>query len=182
MSEAKEAPAKKGGKLPIIIALVAMLGAGGFFGMKMKGGEKKEPEVKLGKIETLAEFLVNLRGNDTYLKAEVALHFADTFQKKTLDDNLPAVRDAVLVQLTSRSLSEISSPKGKERLRRSIAFAVNGVFAKLDNKGEDKKKDEKADSMKPAAAAANPPEPENPDWDSDKGPVLKVYFPSFVTQ
>ena len=38
-----DAPKKKGGKLPIIIALVAVLGGGGFFMTKGKKDAKKEP-------------------------------------------------------------------------------------------------------------------------------------------
>src|SRR5690242_6894558 len=52
MSDAKEvkdsaeAPAKKKGKLPVIIAVVVVLLGGGFFGMKMKGGgAEKKPAV-----------------------------------------------------------------------------------------------------------------------------------------
>ena len=86
-TESPEQPVKKkGGKLPIIIALVLVLAGGGFFVMKGKGS-KEPPPVKLGAVEPLAEFLVNLRESNSYLRAEIALHLKEGYEKEQFDKN-----------------------------------------------------------------------------------------------
>lgn len=172
--EAKEAvAAKKRSKLPVILVLLLVLGGGGFFMVK-GGGAKKKPEVKLGKIEALTEFLVNLKG-DAYLKTEIALHCREGFEKKTFDENLPAIRDAIVSELSSRSLSEVGTEAGKRSLRVGLAAAVNSRLAKIEAGRTGEAHGEPTDPKKPGKR-------KRPDWDSDEGPVLKVYFTSFATQ
>lgn len=180
MSE--EAAPKKKGKMPVIIVILAVLGGGGFFMMKGKGGEKKEPEIKLGEIVPLDEFLVNLAGGTSYLRTEIALHLSDQAKKADVDKQVPAVRDAIVVVLTSSRLDQIGTEPGKRRLKRRLAAAINDRLNALkpDEEKEEKDKDEEKDEKK--GEKKEPAEPEHPDWDSDEGPVLKVYFSSFATQ
>lgn len=90
---------------------------------------------------------------------------------------MPAVRDAILTTLSGKGLNEVSSEKAKIKLKREIAAAVNKVLLELNASAEEKhKKKKKGESDEP------PEEPEYPDWDSDTGPVLKVYFTKFATQ
>lgn len=180
---ADESPKKRKGKLPILIALVVIFAGGGFFGMKMRGGSAAKPEIKLGAIEPLQEFLVNLAGTSSYIKVEIALHLREGFKKEELDKNLPAVRDAVVMRLSSRSLKDVNSFAGKERLKRELALDINSVLESLSAKPEhqseekDAKKDKNPEEKKEAAS-----KPKNPDWVSEEGPVLKIYFTSFATQ
>ncbi|MBV6457363.1 MAG: hypothetical protein HONBIEJF_00471 [Fimbriimonadaceae bacterium] len=191
---ATDAPKKKKkGKLPVILLLAVVLGTGGFFGMKMRGGgPQKEPEIKLGEIVPLEEFLLNLRDGRTYLRTEIALHFKEGFKKEGFDKSLPAVRDGVISVLTSQSLGVVSTMEGKEKLKAELATTINGILESLEPKPEVKKehgKDKKeteggkdketADKAKDDAASK---EPKHPDWQSQTGPVLKVYFTSFATQ
>ncbi|MCX7799455.1 MAG: flagellar basal body-associated FliL family protein [Fimbriimonadales bacterium] len=181
--EAKAAGGKKGGgKLPILIVLALVLGAGGFFAMKMKGGGEKasEPELKLGKIEELDEFLVNLAGGGSYLRARIALHLAEGAKEEQIKGNLPAIRDAIILTLTNKTLREVESLDGKRRLKREIAAKVNGLLEGLSEEEKPSKKKRKKSADEEADAAQE--EPENPDWDSDTGPVLKVYLTDFATQ
>lgn len=187
MSEAakEEAPKKKKGKLPMIIALVAILGGGGFFVMKGKGKKHEKPVIKLGVIEPIPEFLVNLAGGQTFLRTEVALQFAEGFKKEELDKNMPAIRDAILSELTTRSQSELKSLAGKRKLKIRIAEAVNALFPGEDAHGEatpsEDAKDSK-DTKKKDEKKEDKPKDENPEWDSQTGPCLKVYFTSFAMQ
>ena len=177
-----ESPKKKKGKLPVLIALVVIFAGGGFFGMKMRGGAKEKPAIKLGAIEPLAEFLVNLAGSTSYIKVEMALHLKDGFKKEELDKNLPAVRDAIVMRLSSRSLREVNSFAGKERLKRDLATDINSVLEKLSG-DHSKEKVEAAKEPDPKSESAKKKEKsEHPDWDSEEGPVLKLYFTSFATQ
>lgn len=182
MSETEK---KKGGKLPIIAALVLVLGAGGYFGMKGSGGSaaaEEEPEIKMGDSAPIGEFLVNLADGRTYLRAAVALHFDATFDAKHLDSDMPVIQDAILMVLSSKSLEDVRSLDGKQKLKWEIAAKVNhSLHAGHDAKKKKKKKDE--DAAEPSHGEQKVAKPENEEgWDADEGPVLKVYFTSFVTQ
>ncbi|MBS1722048.1 MAG: flagellar basal body-associated FliL family protein [Armatimonadetes bacterium] len=195
MSEAAapEAPKKKKGKLPIIIALVLVLGGGGFFGMKMSsGGKKVVPKVELGETIALGEFLVNLADGHTFLKADISVQVE---KGKHLEEGgggghegkaePPApVRDAVIGVLSSMQLRDISSPAGKAALKKLLAKAINeAVPHKEEGKegGKDEGKEHKKEK-KPKKGEAEEEEVVDPSWDSQKGPVLKVYFTNFATQ
>lgn len=169
---------KKKGKLPLILALVVLLGGGGFF-MKMKGGPPVKEEITLGTIEPLEEFLVDLNNRQVYLRVEIALHLKKGFEKKSFDENLMPIRDAIILRLRSKNPSELSSTGGLVRLKHQIAADINRSLEKLVHKDE-KAKDSKDKDAKDKDD--KPKEREHPDWDSDEGPVLKVYFKSFATQ
>lgn len=182
MSEAAEGKKKKS-KLPIIIMLMVVLGGGGFFATKGKGGDA-EPEVKLGKIEPLGEFLVNLSDGRTYLRTEIAVHVAEGKSVgsggKGASGDFTVARDAVITVLKSKSLKQVNHPEGMAALRREIALAINRAIPDEEAEKKDKKK-KKSDDDEPLADVA-PEDREHPDWDSETGPALKVYFTNFATQ
>lgn len=177
---------KKGGKFIIIVVLVLLLGAGGFFMMKRGGGEPpKPPEAELGPIEPVAEFLVNLADGRTYLKAEIAVHLDKNFKKEELAGNMPAVKDAIVARLRSLTPDKLRSEAGMKVVRRGLAADLNKVLQSLhqDEKAASKGKEPGGKTDKDKAAKPDPKaKPKHPDWDSQEGPVLKVYFPSFATQ
>lgn len=183
MSETKEVveetpKKKKKGKLPILVALVAILGGGGFFVMKGKGGKPQEPELKLGAIEAIdPEFLVNLSNGSTYLRTQVALQFTDTFKKEDLTANMAAVQDAIAGILSSKSPSSVRTLEGKRKLKIHIASQVNKIL----KPGEDHSKEEESGKSGKKSEKESKPN-ERDDWDSQTGPCLKVYFTGFVTQ
>ncbi len=204
MSEAAQEPTeasadapKKKSKLPMIIALVLILGGGGFFVMKMRGGAAKKPEIKLSKEKgvELKEFLVNLKDKGVYCRTEISLGLAEGVDAKGVEDHEAAIRDAINLRLTSKSLSEVDSAEGLVTLKREIAADLNKVLEEKkpadadadksdeeDAKKDDAKKDAKAGDKKETAKDVKPAPPVHPDWDSDTGPVLKIYFSSFATQ
>jgi flagellar FliL protein len=203
---------KKKGKLPIIIVLVLVLAGGGFFMMKGKGGEKKkEPPITLGEKVSLGDFLVNLRDGKTFLQTNIVVHLAKgkklgeggggegEGEAAGPSTELAALQSAIIVTLSSKTLDEIRTPEGKLALQRELAEVLNKEI-ELEEKGagkEEKKEGEKAkegeqpkegekakEGEKDAKAKEGEAkkEPEHPDWDSDKGPVLKIYFTKFATQ
>lgn len=191
--EVKEAPKKKGKMLPIIFAIVLVVAAGGFFMMKPKSKAKPKVEIKLGEIQTMPEFLVNLKDGNAYVRAEIAMQTKEGFDKEKFDKVLPVVRDAVLMQLSSKSLAEIETATGKQKLKKLIATAVNkAINASVEDKDKedssdksdtkDKKKDSEKDKESSKDKEKDKPEDEHPDWDSQTGPVLKVFFTNFATQ
>jgi flagellar protein FliL len=176
---------KKKGKLPILLALVAVLGGGGFFAMKMKGGSAK-PKTELGDIVPLEqEFLSNLKDPETYIRAKIALHFEKAYDKTKLADKLPVVEDAIYTILSSKSLAEVRTAEGKLALKREIAKLINerlGIDARAKPATKDKEAKEDVPNKEKPDAKSEAKMPANPDWESDTGPVLKVYFQSFATQ
>ncbi len=196
MSEPAAEPAKKkGGKLPVIVIAVVLLAAGGFFGLKMKnGGKGKKPEVKLSKAKPmdLKEFLVNLQDHNVYCRTEISLGLAEGVDEASLKDQTPVIRDAVNGVLESETLQQVSTVAGlkllKQRLARHINKALDEVMDKKDpaadtaaSKDAPDAKSAKADS-KQKGQSSQDAAPTHPDWDSQTGPVLKIYFDSFATQ
>jgi flagellar FliL protein len=176
-AEKPEKGGKKKGKLPILIALVAVLGGGGFFAMKMKGGGAK-PKVELGATVKLEEILVNLKEPSTYARTDIALQLMKGFEKPKLEEHMDAVRDAIILDLSSKSINQIRTIEGKEALKLEIAEAVNKILN--EGKGSAAAKDKTKEESKDEKSA--PAKREHEDWDSDTGPVLKVYFSNFATQ
>lgn len=196
-----EAPVKKKSKLPIILVLVLVLGGGGFFAMKMRGGKPKV-EIKLGKEKPaeLKEFLVNLRDQGVYCRAEIAIGLAEGAKATIVEEHEAAVRDAINMRISSKRLAEVNTIEGLRQLKRDIAADLNKILAEPkeekkpaeDANADDAKADDTADKKdgktapKKAEPKADEPEapaaPKHPDWDSDTGPVLKIYFSSFATQ
>jgi len=160
-----EHPKKGGGKKMLVLLLcVVILGGGGFFAMKAKLSKGKHTKIELGEIVPLPEILVNLKDPNTYARTEISLHFQKGFEKKKFDDRVDAVRDAVILKLSNKTLKEVRTLEGKIALKKEIAAVVNKALA---------------DTTKNATAGNGA---EHPDWDSDSGPVLKVYFANFATQ
>ncbi len=176
--EVTEAPKKKG-KLPVIIIMLVVLLGGGFFGMKMKGGgDKKKPEIKLGEMHEIEEFLVNLSNPTDYLHLKLSLQTAEGFKKEEIEHNMAALRDAVLGVLASKRITEVNTEDGKIILKRELAARLNQVLEMLDKSKSSKKEEESEKEEK----QEKPKKLVHPEWDSDTGPVLKIYFTDFTTQ
>jgi flagellar basal body-associated protein FliL len=209
MSEAAEAaPAKKKGKLPVIIALVVLLFGGGFFGMKMKGGDKKKevPKIELGEGDSavieMEEKLYNLADKQTFLRVTLALHLKKGFDASHLTKDVSAaVDDAVLGVLSTKLPQDFFGIANQTKLKRELAWAVNAQLRHHDKELMEAEKAEKEAAEKAAKKkkkkgeeehaeeeghhneAFDPAfEPEDPTWDSDEGPVLKVYFKALAIQ
>lgn len=201
MAEEAEEQVKKKGKLPVLIVVAVVLFGGGFFGLKMKGGNKEEPEIKLGKIVEFDEKLFNLSDMQSYLRTTVALHMKDGYDEAKLKEVLPAVEDALNLVIRSKSPNQVQTIAGIMLLKKDIAAKINSVLDSLDGKKEDEaeekaakpaadkkpekgadKKPEMGDDKKPEKGAVKKPEPPDNDWDSQTGPVLKVYFKAFAVQ
>lgn len=183
---------KGGGKLPIILVLVIVLLGGGFFVMKGKGKKPKKPPVELGEIEPMTEYLVNLKGGVTYLRMEIGVQMKKGFEKKKFEEKMPALRDAVLMILTNKSLKDVSSNEGKVHLKREICFSLNKV---LKEEEKEKKKDDEESSDE---SDGEKKDKDSKDGEKDKGkekkeekipegmdgsgPALKIYITNFATQ
>lgn len=138
-----EAPKNSKKKLIIILAAVFLLaGSGGAAWYFMHQGSshgkdaKKEAEKEEAvhvepafvKLET---FTVNLSPEDgeKYLQVDITLSASGKEEAASIEEHMPLVRNRVLMVLTSKMASEISSMEGKKALSKEIAAQVNQPFS-----------------------------------------------------
>ena len=139
---AAAAPAKKSRKmLFIIVGAVLVLASGGagawFFLQKGADHDDKEKE-KAEKAEKsappvfalLEPFVVNLQPEDgeKYLQVAMTLQVKDDEQTELLKLHMPEVRSRLLLLLSSKKGSEISTSEGKTRLSQEIVAQVKVPF------------------------------------------------------
>ncbi len=79
----------------------------------------------------LEPFIVNIYdGQDLrYLKVKIELEMVNPMVKGELDSHLAAVRDAILVVLTTKTLQEVQDVQGKNQLREEILTAISKILA-----------------------------------------------------
>jgi flagellar protein FliL len=152
-----EGPKPSAGKKKLLIIIVvvvvlAVAGVGAFFALKggkgaQEGGEGGEAveggegEEGAGGEEAgpaapavlpLETFIVNLQVKGSFLKTTVQLEFAEPELPKTIENEVPKIRDTVIRILSSKSSSEILTAEGKERLRDELRDAVNQTLGAED--------------------------------------------------
>ncbi len=138
-AEGEEQPAKKKGKLPLIVGMVVLLAAGGggawFFLFKDKGAATVEQQAKPQPPKPpvfvpLDAFTVNLSSEqgDQYLQVAATLKVLDQSAADAVKQYMPEVRHKTLVLLSTKKAMEISSGEGRERLAEEIRQMVNNVL------------------------------------------------------
>lgn len=131
-----EAAAPKSKKMMIIIiAAVLALGGGGgaaWFLTQGKSGPEKKEVKKAEKPEFLViePFTVNLQPEEgeQYLQIQFTLQVASMEQAEVIKTNMPHVRNRMLLLLSGKKASEISTPEGKKQLAKEIMAAVKQPF------------------------------------------------------
>ena len=137
-AEPAAAPAAKS-KLPLIAGAVAVLvlaGAGWYFGIHLPAKKRLMKQLETKKANkppvfiAMDEFLVNLpgKGGEHYLQTKLVLRTADSTTEKRITDFLPLVRDRVLAVLSSRTVSEMATVEGKDRMAKDIALVINAII------------------------------------------------------
>ncbi len=152
-----DAPAEDGGKKKLFImigAAVLVLVIGGVVAMMMmgKGDTKKEGDkaavdahgnpvaaapaaggapAAASTVFSLEPFIVNIYDGQElrYLKVKVEMEMANPAIKPELEGRLAAIRDAVLVLLTTKTLQDVQDVQGKNQLREEILAAVSKIVA-----------------------------------------------------
>ena len=120
------APPKKRSKLIIGLAALLLLGGGGgaaWYLLKPAPGETeaaaKPAPVKPPVFLPLEAFTVNLMHDDAspqYLQVGLSLKMTDPAMVEAVKQRMPEVRNRILLLLSSKKASDISSPQGKEAL------------------------------------------------------------------
>jgi len=187
-AEAEQPPKKKSKLLLIIIAAVvalAVAGGGAFFLMKKntahddeEGGDEapaKEQKAKKSKKDhgappvfvKLDAFTVKLQteNQDAYLQATPELRVTDPHMGDTIKQYTPEIRHRVLLILSGKKASELSTPQGVEALSNEMRVAINAILEPPPPR--------KKGSKEPAEAS---------DHASPDDPVQAVLFTSFIVQ
>ncbi len=143
----EEAPVKAGaGKkmILIIIAGVLLLGGGGGAAWYFMGGTEEKPaehdehakaetgHEDPGPVMELEPFLLNLADREElrFLKVSIKLELDRAEEKTDYSNKIPAIRDALLVLLSSKESQLLRTVNGKRRVREEIMTRVNGVMSK----------------------------------------------------
>lgn len=151
----------KGGMVMIIAAAMISLGlgaGGAFFFASTQvpapapvGVEAAEAELALSEAKAAATqrkmtesfkerlygldpFVVNVTGDgyNRFLKLRVELETNDTELKEELDARLPQIRDAMIVLLSSKQLSDITDFEGKALLKEDMLERLNDLLESGD--------------------------------------------------
>lgn len=91
------------------------------------GGHGDEASTEVGIMYPLDLFTVNLLSESgrRYLKAEMNLEIEGEELAHELDTKKPVLRDIIIKILSSKSLEEVSTEKGKETLKAQIVAETN---------------------------------------------------------
>ena len=185
----EQAPNKKKKLMMIIIGVVvlALIGAGAAFFLMKKNAEPDEedgdePPAKTEKARKakkdhedappvfvkLDAFTVKLQteGQEAYLQAVPELRVLDVHLGDKIKQYTPEIRHKVLLILSGKTASELSTPQGVQKLSNEMRATINAIIEPppVRKKSKDKPREEPGDQ-------AGPDEP-----------VQAVLFTSFIVQ
>ncbi|MDI1308511.1 MAG: flagellar basal body-associated protein FliL [Methylotenera sp.] len=137
--EPAETAPKSKKKLIVMIAVAVLLAGGagaGWFLTHQKSDHKKEVKheepAQVPVFVSLDVFTVNLQPDpdDKFLQTEISLQVANAEQAELLKAQMPAVRSRLLMLLTSKTASDISTSEGKQKLSDEIVAEIVKPFSK----------------------------------------------------
>ena len=97
---------------------------------KVEKKHKVSSMAEVGPIYPLDPFIVNLvsPNADRYLKCKIDLELSNQEVQKEIDKKLPAIRDLIIQILSSKTVEEIQTAKGKEKLKEEIKRKINQLL------------------------------------------------------
>ncbi|MEO8419116.1 MAG: flagellar basal body-associated protein FliL [Methylophilaceae bacterium] len=117
----------------VLVAVVIAGAVGAWYMLQQKGhhAEAKHETPKPSVFVNLDTFTVNLQPdpNEQFLQMDIALQVADQEQADLIKLEMPKVRSRLLLLLSSKKSSEISSIKGKNQLTEEIIAQINQPFS-----------------------------------------------------
>ncbi|RDU58020.1 flagellar basal body-associated protein FliL [Helicobacter sp. MIT 99-5507] len=83
--------------------------------------------MRVGSIYQLDQFIVNLlaQSGRRYLKTTISLEMTNPELQNEIVTKLPAIRDTIIDVLSSKSLEEVSTTRGKEKTKEEIVQRLN---------------------------------------------------------
>jgi flagellar protein FliL len=162
VADAAAAPKGKK-KLFVILAAVVLLASGGgaawYFMGHSKDAAHKEEKAKVEAPPVFLpvdQFTVNLNpeGGDQFLQAAFTLQVTDNEVVEAIKLRLPDVRNRILLLLSSKKASELTTVDGKQKLANEIMQVSNDAIAPsfpVAKKAETSKKGEKGEKSEKSA-------------------------------
>ena len=150
--EVKEGTEKKSSSLVLIIiivlvVLILLVGGVVAYMLMSKGDEAQQAnpngmeqqqqtprkslnDLTVGPMFPLDGFIVNLLSENgrRYLKATIDLELADEDVLEELGLKTSRIRDVIIRVLSSKGVEEISTPKGKEKLKKELTGQLNAIL------------------------------------------------------
>ncbi|QCI28345.1 flagellar basal body-associated protein FliL [Caminibacter pacificus] len=148
--EEKEEKSGSGNKLLLIVIIVLLLllliigGLVAYFLLSGNDEQADQPQqqqkiekkkkvsdmTEIGPIYPLDKFVVNLVSTnaDRYLKCKIDLELDSPELQQEIDKKLPAIRDLIIRILSSKTVEEIQTSKGKEKLKEEIKRKINEIL------------------------------------------------------
>ncbi|NPA11054.1 MAG: flagellar basal body-associated protein FliL [Epsilonproteobacteria bacterium] len=145
--EKKEGGSSKLLLIVIVVLLLLLLIIGGLVAYFLLSGGEDNPEeqqqqkvekkkkkvsdmTEVGPIYPLDQFIVNLVSNNAnrYLKCKIDLELDAPELQQEIDKKLPAIRDLIIRILSSKTVEEIQTAKGKEKLKEEIKRKINEML------------------------------------------------------
>jgi flagellar FliL protein len=92
--------------------------------------KKVSDMAEVGPIYPLDQFIVNLVSNNAnrYLKCKISFELDSPDLQQEVDKKLPAIRDIIINILSSKTVEEIQTAKGKEKLKEEIKRKINEIL------------------------------------------------------
>ena len=122
---------KKSKLLPVLLGLLLLGGAGGagawwYLGRAVEPGEAKVAPAKPPVFHNLDPFTVNLaeENGDHYLQVSVVYQVADEKAVDQVKTYLPVIRNRILLLLSAKRPSELSTAEGKQKLVMELVSAA----------------------------------------------------------
>ena len=145
VEEKKESSSNKLLLIVIVVLLLLLLIIGGLVAyfllssndqtdqsepQKVEKKKKVQNMTEIGPIYPLDPFIVNLVSNNAnrYLKCKIDLELDSPDLQQEIDKKLPAIRDLIIRILSSKTVEEIQTAKGKEKLKEEIKRKINEIL------------------------------------------------------
>lgn len=93
-------------------------------------GKELQPQ-NLGSLYPIESFLVNIASDQgpKFLQTQMELELQDPAVEDEIARKKPAIRDAIIVLLSSRSYKELREPAGMRKLRSDLIRVINNLLS-----------------------------------------------------
>ena len=94
---------------------------------KKKSGKKSTDHLAIGPMYPMAQFVVNLlsESGNRFLKVSIDLELSDPKLQPEMDHKKSLIRDIIIRTFSSKTFEEISTLKGKDKLKDEVLDKIN---------------------------------------------------------